>query len=350
MAASLSLFARYPLLRSLNNRSATQLAQHSNVARWPVNGYLYRNGERPVMTYFLLRGRLGFETPSGLLSRSISAGDDAASKPLADVPHYRHSARCLTEVECLTVDTSLLDVMLNWGAEPPKVEVREVGLDPVVDDGDWMLRLLQRRRFNTLSPSVLQQMFHCMQHVRYPAGTRVVRQGEPGDAFFVIVDGQCRVECEQPDLPAVVAATLGPGDCFGEDALLSGNPRNASVIAATDVTLLQMRQIDFKRLLSVSWTRRLSGYDASERIAAGNACWLDVRPASEQRTRPPESALWIPDFQLRQRIAELRRDTTYICLCDNGCRSAVAASVLMHHGLDAYSLLRDAAPPAPTLQ
>ena len=120
MAASLSLFARYPLLRSLNNRSATQLAQHANVARWPVNGYLYRNGERPVMTYFLLRGRLGFETPSGLLSRSISAGDDAASKPLADVPHYRHSARCLTEVECLTVDTSLLDVMLNWGAEPPR--------------------------------------------------------------------------------------------------------------------------------------------------------------------------------------------------------------------------------------
>ena len=79
MAASLSLFARYPLLRSLNNRSATQLAQHANVARWPVNGYLYRNGERPVMTYFLLRGRLGFETPSGLLSRSISATSSGVS-------------------------------------------------------------------------------------------------------------------------------------------------------------------------------------------------------------------------------------------------------------------------------
>ena len=65
-----------------------------------------------------------------------------------------------------------------------------------------------------------------------PAGTKLTEEGAPGDAFFFILDGQATVlRSGRP------VARLGPGDFFGELALLDPAPRNATVVADTDVTV-----------------------------------------------------------------------------------------------------------------
>jgi serine/threonine-protein kinase len=69
----------------------------------------------------------------------------------------------------------------------------------------------------------------------FPAGTLIVRQGDLADEAFVITDGKCEAFRDERGR-RVLLRTLGPGDVFGEGALFASEPRNASVIALTDVT------------------------------------------------------------------------------------------------------------------
>ena len=77
-----------------------------------------------------------------------------------------------------------------------------------------------------------------------PAGKVVVRQGEPGREFIVIVEGKATVSID-----GQTVATLGPGDFFGEIALLDGGPRTATVTADTDLVAEVMSHQEFAVLL-----------------------------------------------------------------------------------------------------
>ena len=72
------------------------------------------------------------------------------------------------------------------------------------------------------------------------SGTAVVREGEHGDAFYVIVDGSFHVTTAGLRL-----GDLGQGEFFGEIALLRDVPRTATVTATSDGTLLTVRRMDF---------------------------------------------------------------------------------------------------------
>jgi CRP/FNR family cyclic AMP-dependent transcriptional regulator len=78
-----------------------------------------------------------------------------------------------------------------------------------------------------------------------PAGTVLTRTGEPGDEFFLILDGRVGVEVSSRK-----RIKLGPGEVFGEMSLLDGGPRSATVTAETPVRLLILRRRDFDVLLS----------------------------------------------------------------------------------------------------
>lgn len=77
-----------------------------------------------------------------------------------------------------------------------------------------------------------------------PAGTVLTRAGEPGEEFFLLMDGKARV-----DVSPRKRVTLSPGDFFGEMSLLDGGPRSATVTAETAVRVLVIRRRDFARLL-----------------------------------------------------------------------------------------------------
>jgi len=81
-------------------------------------------------------------------------------------------------------------------------------------------------------------------HVTVAAGDLLVSEGAAGAEFFVIIDGRARVERHGREV-----ATLGPGTFFGDLALLDRAPRNASVIADTDLEVAKIGQRTFEGLL-----------------------------------------------------------------------------------------------------
>jgi len=84
-----------------------------------------------------------------------------------------------------------------------------------------------------------------MDEQRFMEGAAIVRQGEPGDTFYVIVEGEAKVK----DPNGRTLSRLIPGDFFGEISLMDGGPRTATVVAATNLTALALSRKDFGALL-----------------------------------------------------------------------------------------------------
>jgi CRP-like cAMP-binding protein len=82
------------------------------------------------------------------------------------------------------------------------------------------------------------------QTAELPAGVDLIREGEPGDALFVILEGEASVQHDGEEVNRV-----GPGSYFGELALLDGSPRSATVVAATDVKVAVLGIRMFRTLL-----------------------------------------------------------------------------------------------------
>jgi CRP-like cAMP-binding protein len=98
--------------------------------------------------------------------------------------------------------------------------------------------------FSALSKKDLMAVARQADEVKVPAGRAIVTEGAAGAEFFVILDGRARVERHGREV-----AELGPGGFFGDLALLDRAPRNASVIALTDMSLAKLGQRAFDGLL-----------------------------------------------------------------------------------------------------
>lgn len=84
----------------------------------------------------------------------------------------------------------------------------------------------------------------------FPAGTRVFHEGDNSDACYIVSAGNFRVTREHSDGRAITLATLGPGEIFGELAMLDGDTRSASAESITDGTLLALPANDVRSLLA----------------------------------------------------------------------------------------------------
>jgi CRP-like cAMP-binding protein len=98
--------------------------------------------------------------------------------------------------------------------------------------------------FSACSKKELQLVAKSADQVTYPAGKAVVTEGAAGSEFFVILDGQARVERHGKEV-----AMLGPGGFFGDLALLDRAPRNATVIANSELEVAKLGQRAFDALL-----------------------------------------------------------------------------------------------------
>jgi CRP-like cAMP-binding protein len=109
--------------------------------------------------------------------------------------------------------------------------------------------LLEAPMFGDLDATQLSQIVHIMQVQRVRDGQVIFREGDPGDAWYVIYDGVADVYKTQDFLPDRRVASLGARACFGEMAILDHSPRSASVIARGDVTVFRFPRKEFESLL-----------------------------------------------------------------------------------------------------
>jgi CRP-like cAMP-binding protein len=118
------------------------------------------------------------------------------------------------------------------------------------DGGEDTIRLLRRVPvFSTLSAEELAQVARVAMPRRYDAGTVVFNEGDDGSACYIVRSGRARAIRAHPDGRSITLAHFGPGDMFGELAMLDGERRSATVEATEDTETIAILSDDMHRLL-----------------------------------------------------------------------------------------------------
>jgi CRP-like cAMP-binding protein len=335
----LGLLRSFSPLDGLKSENLHALARKTVMRELSTGRLLFKEGDTDKRTYYLVSGviELLHDNRSVLV---IRGGSPEARNPLAPGIPRRYSARVVSDrVDYVSIDSDMLDMMLTWD-QTGSYEVNELrGVDeegPSSDD--WMTNLLQTKAFHKIPPANIQAIFMRMQRVDYKPGDIVIKQGDEGDYFYVIVKGRCSVTRETPlNKEGIKLAELGIGDTFGEEALISDAKRNASVTMLTEGALMRLAKQDFRTLLNEPMLEWVDLDEARTLVSQGGK-WLDVRLPSEFENYRLEGALNLPLYFIRLKLKTLERDVHYVVCCDTGRRSSAGCYILSERGFRASVL------------
>ncbi len=336
-APSVRLLRQFVPLDGLKRESLAALAKKLSLRSLSGGETLFKEGDLDARTLWLVSGRLEIQH-HGQPVGTVSGGSSEASAPLCPGSPRGATARAIDTVEYLSIDSELLDVAITWD-QTGIYEVAELKQEFKGAGGDdWMTTLLTSKAFHKIPPANLQAIFQRLERVPYKAGETVIRQGQDGDYFYVIVSGKCLVTRETPlNRTGLKLAELTVGDTFGEEALIAQAKRNATVSMLTDGALMRLSSEDFRQLMSEPLLQRVS-YERAQEIVAHGGQWLDVRMPREYQTLAIDGSLNIPLCFIRPKLGTLDRNVPYVVICDSERRSCAAAFILVELGFDAYVL------------
>src|SRR5688500_1380173 len=103
--------------------------------------------------------------------------------------------------------------------------------------------------FGALDQRALRVVADAVERVAVRGGETLMREGEPGDCMYGVVSGRLRAFVRRPEGSSVLVGEIGRGETVGEMALLTGEPRSATVRAIRDSTLLRFHKTTFDRLV-----------------------------------------------------------------------------------------------------
>ena len=115
---------------------------------------------------------------------------------------------------------------------------------------DYTTFLRSLEIFQQLPDEELSRLGTRLRDRRYKDGQPIFRQGDPGDAMYLVFDGRVKIVSSDAHGQERVLAFTEEGGFFGEMALLTGEPRSTDVVAATDTTVLELRKSDFEERIA----------------------------------------------------------------------------------------------------
>ena len=340
MKLTVELLQRLEPIRGLSSARLNELVQWCRLEDGVAGSNPLRQAGDAMRFVYLLTGELKIVLPDGTV-KVIVGGCEIACWPLGYKTSMPVSARAITDVQMLRLDFDLLDIMMTWDELASVAERKEgQGDEPppwTTMTGAFSVQRLVSGALAQLPPAHIHELLDAFERVFVRTGQYVIREGELGDFYYLLESGRCSV-LRQVGGSEVVVAELCAGDAFGEEALVSDAPRNASVKMRTDGVLLRLSKPDFIRLLKAPLLQEISPSEAAQRVAAGLARWLDVRYPAEFAQDGFPGAVNVPLNEIRSAFSLLDHEVEYITYCHSGRRSAAAAFLLARNGFKACRL------------
>lgn len=288
---------------------------------------LFQQGDTDHQHVYLLKGSVALLSGE-TVTDTIKAADETARFPVAHQLPREHTARAATKVRIARIDSRRLSDVL---ARTQTVDYQVADLDESGQD-DWMTMLLQSSVLQQVPASNIQRVMMSVEQVEVEKDEDLVRQGDPGDFYYMITKGCAVVRRDNGDgKGALEVATLGPGDAFGEEALLSDNPRNSTVTMVQAGEVLRLSKDDFLDLINNPLLERLKMPAAQAKVDQG-AVWLDLRGSEEYDESHLPNAINIPFESLRYQASSLASDRHYVLYADADGRATAGAFLLTERG------------------
>jgi rhodanese-related sulfurtransferase len=325
-------------LAALGVDSLRELAPHCHRERVTRNLDPFQLRDWQGQVVYLVKGELKLEFADGVVQVIVGGWGDALY-PIGRGRLIPALTKAITDVEILRFDEDLVDIMMTW--DQIAAPGHEAAADGEATDwrtmsGMFAVQSLTQGVFASMPPANIERLLGHFQRIQVKRGEQIIRQGDPGDYYYLIERGRCSVTREVAGA-RVELAELREGDSFGEEALVADMARNATVAMKTDGVLLRLDKADFMELLREPLLLRLTPLEAQQRVASG-AKWLDVRFPAEYQCDGLPGAINVPVNEIRHAIAGLDPGREYIVYCQTGRRSSAAAFLLSQRGLHAHLL------------
>ena len=263
---------------------------------------------------------------------AFTVGDDARDPAiLYTIPAGAHLTLTEPSVYVL-IDGQRLDELLSDKQEVSSIAA--LGEAP----RERIASLMNAQLFKHMPFDQLVRCAEAMEEAEVREGEEVVTQGAPGDFFYVIKAGSADVWRAESGQQPVKLATLGPGASFGEEALLKGEPRNATVRMTAPGRVLKLGKEDFDRLLKSQFLLEITADQARRDVDLHGAVFIDCRFEEEWELWRLKSARLVPLDEIRERSRGLDPKREYIVYCRTGRRSRAAAFLMRQAGLNAVVL------------
>ncbi len=332
-------FRRLIPIDSLKSSYQNELARYTEPKELSRGETVFCQGDTERTLFYLQSGTIKLTSDTSAAQVIVAGSDDALYALPKQLPRQFTAKVESRKAVVLPVSFRLLDKMLAWsqitedeqqgGTSSPRARKS-------YQDSNWMAALHKTKALFEIPSSNIQPLIRAMDALKVKTGDVIIRQGEPGDYFYIIKKGSCQVS-ENSAHGESVLTELIEGDSFGEEALLSGAPRNAKVTMTSHGVLMRLSKGKFKELLEEPLSKKVSLTRANQLMQQG-AIRVDVRMGSEFEKDELKAGINIPLNLIRNKAPFLNKKHKYILYCDTGERSSAAAFLMNSIGLDVYVL------------
>jgi len=324
-----TLLSRFIPMSGIQTEHLRELCEHADFIHLQAGETLDGDPTRAGSIYYVVDGTLslsGGKAPE----ETVTGGARNARFALIGMEDQQRQAKADSACRLLQVDRAKVSTLLIFTQSPDVRSTPQGG-------GELAGLLLKSGLFSRIPPSNIERIGELIEPLEVTQNQLVVEQDSDGEHYYIIKQGRCDVLRHGEDGVELHLASLGPGDSFGEEALISGTRRNASIRMSEDGVLMRLTRDYFIELISEPLLQAVSHERAGDLIASG-ASWIDVRLSEEFERDGLADAISMPLAGLRSDYQKLDPEGSYITYCNTGRRSQAGAFLLSQRGISACYL------------
>jgi CRP-like cAMP-binding protein/rhodanese-related sulfurtransferase len=325
---------QYTFFAGLSDESLLRLSKKVRLAQLTAGTPIITEGVPAKAFYFLAKGEIEIiqKGPSGTKTTMsvASSGEGVGEVVLLTCSHRTNTVTAKSNVTIYELSKQdFSDMILTESACIDMPEEKAQGCS-------LFNQMKMLTPFARLESDKIYALTEALTEKEYAPGETIIRQGDRGDAYFIIKSGRVAVLKKQKDDQEKLLAELGPGDAFGEEALIRDLPRNATIRTKEKTTVFALNKKAFERIMEATFVKNIfpedfvNVYEKSDNIVI-----LDARIPPEFEEEHIKGAINIPIEWLRDQYAELDKNKEYYTYCTNDSRGMVAAFLLNINGFKA---------------
>ena len=241
------------IFRDVPAADLAELAADLEILDFEADRTLFREGDPGDSMYLLISGQVyvlgaGPADEQRLLA-VLGPGREVGELALWTGDRRSATVRTIGPVRAACLTRTAFDRFLERRPAAAAVIDRHIGMR--LRQAQLGAALHLSRLFQTLDEAALRELEAALETVWVRSGDTIFRQGDPGDALYILVSGMLEVLVERSGEAPHTVAELGRGESFGEMALVENEPRTATVRAIRDSQVARLARADFERLLAL---------------------------------------------------------------------------------------------------
>ncbi len=336
------LFKRFYPLNLIEEEYLPQLAGKSSIVLVEAGTSLLNNANT-LRLHYLVEGDIEIR-PSFCSDEQLTDNQGSSDIPLEEYIKSGKTITAATDCQILSVKADFVDELLTRCHSKGYKLVCETEQHSNIADQmvcrkykqNWLETFLLSSLATQLHISKLQELIRALTEIDVKAGEVLTKCQTPGEYFYVIKEGIAAIAAENNRELHQEWIKLGAGDYFGDEALVANTMHNVSVIMVTDGVLGRMPGDLFNEILKSSLLVPMFDEDILLSVDQSRCCCLDVRNTVEYRHGHKKESEHLPIDFIRENIARMDPDMTYLFTAEGGRRSVLATFILRQAGFEAY--------------